>query len=148
MLQFDMPAALSPDQSLDPFTAAVVIISTAIALGAIVLQFITLMRHDGREAVLSSITWLLLAAFAALMGAVFYHTLHDFFLMLLMAMIVAGATAGLVLHYIKSEQIREIRFTRLVLDHEPGNVEDMAARLRRKLRRARRHSAKRETGNG
>jgi uncharacterized membrane protein YfcA len=143
MLEIDLPAALASNQSLDPMTGGVIIIATAIALGAIVLQFITLMRHDGRQAVVSSLTWVLLAGFAALMGALFYQTLQDFFLVLLMALLVAGATAGFVLHYIKSEQIRQIRFTRLVLDYPADDVEDVAARLRRKVHRARHRSAKR-----
>jgi len=125
---------------MDAFTATLVIVSTTIAFGAIVLQFIAVLRHDAHQAVLSSMTWLLLAAFAAAMGAYFHQTLGEFFMVLLMALLSAGGLAGLILNLGRREVIQraiEEQHTRFA----PPTAEQAAAELRRKLDKARRKQA-------
>lgn len=123
---------------MDAFTALLVIVSTTIAFGAIVLQFFAVLRHDAQQAVLSSMTWLLLAAFGAAMGAYFHRSLGDFFLVLLMALLSAGGVAGLLLHLSRRATIAQAREERLI--HRLSrrlSAEETAAKLRQKLAQAR-----------
>jgi uncharacterized membrane protein YfcA len=124
-------------RDLDPLAGIGVIVSTAIAFGAIVMQFLALLRHQGEEAVVSSLTWLLLASFSVAMGAYFWREFSDFFLVLLMGLLALGALAGYLLNLSKREMLERVRRARALAQASRSEMTDAAISLRLKLQRAR-----------
>ncbi len=125
-------------KDIDPVAGFGVIVFTAVALGAIIMQFLTLVRHEGEQAVVSSMTWLLLASFSVAMGAYIWREYSDYFLVLLMGLLAAGAIAGYMLTLSKREIIDRVRRTRRVTGGRRAEVQNAASSLRIKLRHARR----------
>ena len=99
-------------QSVDPIAALAIIVSTAIAIGAVFMQFLTLLRHEGEDAVASSFTWLLLASFAIAAGAFFWRQFGDYFLALLMGLLASGAMASFILNQTKRDVIERVKEAR------------------------------------
>lgn len=124
-------------RDLDPIAGIGVIVSTAIAFGAIVMQFLALLRHQGDEAVVSSMTWLLLASFSVAMGAYFWREFSDFFLVVLMGLLALGAVAGYLLNLSKREMLERVRRARRRAQASQSEMTDAAISLRLKLQRAR-----------
>jgi hypothetical protein len=121
----------------DPMAALAIIVSTAIATGAVLMQFLTLMRHEGEEAVVSSYTWLLLASFAVAMGAFFWRQHGDYFLVLLMGVLASGAMATFILNLSKRDVIERVRETRETTSGSTPELDDAISTLRNKLKSAR-----------
>lgn len=138
MLDAFLPAlSSSPRIGVDTTTAALLILSVAVAFVAICMQFLTVLRHGGKDAVVSSFTWLLLASFAAAVGALVWQEHGDFFLLLLMELLASGALAGGILNLRYRKLLREVARERAAANHTPTEFEDVAEALRRKLRAAR-----------
>lgn len=121
----------------DPLAALAIIVSTAIATGAVLMQFLTLMRHEGEEALVSSFTWLLLASFAVTMGAFFWRQYGDYFLVLLMGVLASGAIASYILNLSKRDVIERVRESRQQLSGHLPELDTAVSELREKLKAAR-----------
>lgn len=122
---------------LDFESAVVLIVSVAIAFIAISLQFITVLRHRGQDAVVNSFTWLLLAGFAAAVGAMVWQRHGDFFLMLTLEILASGALSGYLLNLRYRRLLAEVSAQREAAEYVPTEHENVAAALRERLRAAR-----------
>lgn len=129
--------ATAQTQDADPLAALAIIVATAIATGAVLMQFLTLMRHHGEDAVVSSFTWLLLALFSVTMGAYFWRQYDDYFLVLLMGVLASGAIASYILNLSKREVIDEVRKKRWQAAGHLHELDNTGESLRRKLKAAR-----------
>jgi hypothetical protein len=122
---------------VDQETAVMLIVSVAVAFVAITLQFLTVLRHKGQDAVINSFTWLLLAAFAAAAGGLIWQRHGEFFLTLLMEILASGALAGTILNLRYRKLLKEVAKQRQRPEHVPREFENVAEALRLKLRSAR-----------
>lgn len=122
---------------VDLETAVVLILSVGVAFVAITLQFLTVLRHAGKDAVVNAFTWLLLAAFSAAVGALLWQRHGEFFLMLVMEILASGALAGTILNIRYRRMLGEIEKERQAPEYAPTEFENVAAALQNKLRAAR-----------
>lgn len=122
---------------LDIESAVVLIISSAFAFAAITLQFLTVLRHKGQEAVVDAFTWVLLGAFSALVGALVWQQHGDFFLMLVLEFLAAAAISGYLLSLRYRKLLSDVEEDRKKKSRVPTEHLDAAAGIRDKLRAAR-----------
>lgn len=128
----------NPDTAgVDIETATVLILSVGVAFAAITLQFLTVLRHKGKDAVVNAFTWLSLAAFSASVGALLWQRHGEFFLMLVMEILASGAIAGTILNLRYRKMLAAIAQERKAPEYVPTEFENVAASLRNKLRAAR-----------
>ena len=117
--------------------AAVLVISVGVAFVAITMQFITVLRHKGEHAVVDSFTWLLLAGFAAAVGAFVWQKHSDFFLTLTLEILASGAIAGFVLNLRNQAMLAEVQKMRKAPKADFVEHQNKAIDIREKLRAAR-----------
>lgn len=78
-----------------------------IFVGVFLLQFFSIYRHGGREAVVSMLTWFLVAGLCTVLAGYYWQQQRDFFQVILLLILTAGALSCLLMSYMARNTIAE-----------------------------------------
>ena len=112
-----------------------------VALAAVILQFTSLIVRKGQDSVVSLLTWVLLASFAAAIGGYTWKTYEDVFAVVLMGLLSLGAILCFVFSFSKRKVLAEVAQARKAAGTATFAIEDTAAELRMRLQARRQQRA-------
>ena len=78
-----------------------------IFVGVFLLQFFSIYRHGGREAVVSMLTWVLVAGLCTVLAGYYWQQQRDFFQVVLLLILTVGALICVLMSYMARSTIAE-----------------------------------------
>jgi len=78
-----------------------------IFVGVFVLQFFSIYRHGGRDAIVSMLTWLLVACLCLAVGGYYWQQQRDFFQAVLLLCLAGGALSCFLISLISRKTLEE-----------------------------------------
>lgn len=89
------------------FEKALSVVASLIFVGAFILQFFSIYRHGGRDAVVSMLTWVLVAGLCAAVAGYYWQQQRDFFQVVLLLILTGGALSCFLISIIARGTIEE-----------------------------------------
>ena len=112
-----------------------------IFVGVFLLQFFSIYRHGGREAVVSMLTWFLVAGLCTVLAGYYWQQQRDFFQVILLLILTAGALSCLLMSYMARNTIAEEVVRRqtesTAMAAHPDSMDQAIAAMRDRLALAR-----------
>lgn len=136
-----LPLLLSGIHDLD-IEKLLSVIASLIFVGAFVLQFFSIYRHGGREAVVSMMTWVLVASLCSALAGYYWQQQRDFFQVILLLILSAGALSCFLISAL-SRKTLEQEIQRRKIEDAPANhqleaeIANTASTMRHRLAQAR-----------
>lgn len=129
------------------FEKALSLTASFIFVGVFLLQFFSIYRHGGREAVVSMLTWFLVAGLCTVLAGYYWQQQRDFFQVILLLILTAGALSCLLMSYMARHTIaeevvrRQTESTMMAVHPDPMDQAIVAMRDRLALARKRKEHA-------
>ncbi len=123
------------------FDKALSVVASLIFIGTFILQFFSIYRHGGRDAVVSMLTWVLVACLCAAMAGYYWQQQRDFFQVVLLLILTGGALSCFLISIFARNAIED-EVERLKAEsgqetNREDQIEQAAAAMREKLAIAR-----------
>ena len=113
-----------------------------IFVGAFILQFFSIYRHRGRDAVVSMMTWVLVACLCMTVAGYYWQQQRDFFQVVLLLFLAGGALSCFMLSAMSRQTLAEESARRkgesIVPSEREAQAEQLAADIRARFADARR----------
>jgi uncharacterized protein involved in response to NO len=82
------------------FEKVLSVVASLLFVGVFILQFFSVYRHGGRDAVVSMMTWVLVACLCAALAGYYWQQQRDFFQVVLLLILTGGAISCFLLSII------------------------------------------------
>ena len=89
------------------FEKALSVVASLIFVGAFILQFFSIYRHGGRDAVVSMLTWVLVACLCTAVAGYYWQQQRDFFQVVLLLILTGGALSCFLISIIARSTLDE-----------------------------------------
>ncbi|MBP9713510.1 MAG: hypothetical protein KBD60_07430 [Sterolibacterium sp.] len=89
------------------YEKALGMLASLIFVGVFILQFFSIYRHGGRDAVVSLLTWVLVACLCASLAGYYWQQQRDFFQVVLLLILTAGALSCFLLSIVARSTLNE-----------------------------------------
>ncbi len=127
------------------FDKALSIFASLIFVGAFMLQFFSIYRHGGRDAVVSMLTWLLVACLCLTVAGYYWQQERDFFQAVLLLFLTGGALSCFLVSLVSRKTLDQESARRKVeVASAPSKTDQFvvaAAEFRERLAQARSRKA-------
>ncbi len=135
-----LPLLQSAVQELG-FDKILSVIASLVFIATFILQFFSIYRHGGRDAVVSMMTWVLVAGLCTALAGLYWQQQRDFFQVILLLILAGGALSCYLISILSKETLKQEverrRFEKPVSSALDSAVEDKAAAIRERLALAR-----------
>ena len=136
-----LPLLMSAVQDMD-FDKVLSICASLVFIATFILQFFSIYRHGGRDAVVSMMTWVLVAGLCTALAGLYWQQQRDFFQVVLLLILAGGALSCFLISVMSRETLQqeverrkgEAAGEASALD---SAIEDKAAAMRERLALAR-----------
>ncbi len=136
-----LPLLMSAVQDMD-FDKVLSICASLVFIATFILQFFSIYRHGGRDAVVSMMTWVLVAGLCTALAGLYWQQQRDFFQVVLLLILAGGALSCFLISAMSRETLQQEVARRKgeaaggvsALD---SAIEDKAAAMRERLALAR-----------